>query len=289
MADFLEERLFSLVRYGAGYQDDYEVGITETKGGNEYRNLVHPFPRRKFDVSYLLDNALMWGQLLNLYHRAHGKFAGFRARCLDEYSSNGAITAPTAFDQAMGLVSAGVYQLRKYYGTDATAGASGYPYRVIYKPVAGTVKVSIGATEIRPADWSVATTTGLVTFVANITKAITAITKAASAVLTIGTHTLVIGQSVQVSGVVGMTQINGLRALITAVGGTTITLAINSTAFSTYTSGGSVNTNPQSGEAVQAGFEFDFPVRFDTTLPVGQNYPAHRVIDGVTLIELLNP
>ena len=76
----------------------------------------------------------------------------------------------------MVLVSAGVYQLVKQYGTDKAAGASGYPYRQIKKPVAGTVLVGIGATAIRSADWSVVTTTGVVTFAADQTKSITAIT-----------------------------------------------------------------------------------------------------------------
>lgn len=289
MAEFLEERISSLIRYGSGWQDDYAVNIVTTSGGQEFRSLTHPYPVRRFDVSYLLDTDATYNELLAIYHRAHGKYAGFRARCFDEWSSNARIGVPTAFDQPMLLVSAGVYQLRKFYGTDKAAGASGYAFRLIKKPVAGTVRVAIGPTEIRTADWSVAAATGQVTFAANQTFSITGITKAAQAVITLGTHSLVTGQSVHVSGVAGMTQINGLRALITATTGTAITAAINSTAFGTYTSGGTVNTRPQSGEAVTAGFEFDFPVRFDTTLPVGQDHPRHRAVEGVELIELLNP
>jgi len=71
-------------------------------------------------------------------------------------------------------------------------------------------------------------------------KSITAITKAASAVVTVGTHTFVAGDVVTFSGVVGMTQINGLTAAVTAIDAATITVAINSTGFSTYTSGGTV-------------------------------------------------
>lgn len=290
MPDFLEERLSDLVRYGSSYTDEYAVDIVQTSGGQEYRALVHPFPLRKFDVSYLLDNDKTYAELQAVYHRAHGRFAGFRVRCYDEWSSNGRTGTPTAFDQSMGLVSSGVYQLRKYYGLDKTAGATGYAYREIKKPVAGTVKVGIGATEIRSADWSVVTTTGRVTFAADVTYAITAVTKAASAVITLGTHSLVVGQSVQVSGIItGMTQINGLRALITAKDATTITVAINSTAFTTYASGGVVHTRPQTGETVTSGFEFDFPVRFNTAMPIGQDYPGYRSVDGVELIELLNP
>ena len=289
MPDFLEERLSELVRMGASYQDDYAVDIITTSGGQEYRRLVHQFPVRKFDISYLLDNDQTYAELQAIYHRAHGKYAGFRVRCYDEYSSNGRAGTPTPFDQAMGLVSAGVYQLRKYYGTDKAAGATGYAYREIKKPVAGTARVAIGATEIRSDDWSLVTTTGRVTFAADQTFALTGISKAAQAVLSVASHDLVVGQSVQVSGVSGMTQINGLRALVTATTGTTITVAINSTAFSTWTSGGVIHTRPQAGETVTAGFEFDFPVRFNTTIPIGQDYPGYRSVDGVELMEILNP
>lgn len=289
MPDFLEERISSLIRMGSSYVDDYAVDIVTTSGGQEYRSLVHPFPVRKFDVSYLLDNNQTYAELQAIYHRAHGRFAGFRARCFDEWSSNGRTGTPTAFDQPMGLVSAGVYQLRKLYGTDKAAGATGYAYREIRKPVSGTVRVAIGATEIRNAYWSVDATTGRVTFAADKTIAITGISKASSAVLTVGANSFSVGESVQISGVVGMTQINGMRALVTARDATTITVAINSTAFSTYTSGGVVHTRPQPGESVTAGFEFDFPVRFNTTLPIGQDYPGYRAVDGVELIELLNP
>lgn len=289
MPDFLEERISEAIRMGASYVDDYAVDIVQTSGGQEYRRLVHPFPARKFDLSYLLDNEKTYAQLMALYHRAHGRFAGFRIRCSDEWSSNSRIGTPTAFDQPMGLVSVGVYQLRKYYGTDKTAGASGYAYREIKKPVVGTTKIAIGPTQIRALDWSVDTTTGRVTLAADKPYAITGITKAGSAVITLGSHLMVVGESVQISGVSGMIQINGQRALITAKDATTITVAIDSTLFSTWTSGGIIHTRPQAGETVTAGFEFDFAVRFNTSLPVGQDYSGYRSVDGVELIEVLNP
>lgn len=289
MADFLEERLSDLIRYGSSWQDDFAVNIVKTSGGQEYRSLTHPYPVRSFDISYMLDSARLWSELVGTYMRAHGMYAGFRARCFDEYSSNGPKGSPTAFDQPMLLVSAGVYQMIKQYGTNKAAGASGYAYRQIQKPVAGTTLVGIGATAIRSADWSVATTTGRVTFAAAVTATITSISKSAQAVLTVGAHSFVAGMSVHISGVGGMTQINAQRALITATDATHITVAINSTAYSTYTSGGVVHTRPQAGETVSAGCEFDFPVRFATTLPVGQDYPGWRPVEGVRLVELLNP
>ncbi len=291
MADFLEERINELVRYGASYQDDYSVNIVKTSGGQEYRSLIHPFPLRKFDVSYMLDKASTYAQLLGIYHRAHGTFAGFRVRCYDEWSTNGATGTPTAFDQSCAAISAGAtYQARKYYGTDKSAGATGYAYRNIKKPVSGTVLLAIGATAIRSADFSIDTTTGIFTFSADVTRSITSIGQSSQAQIVVGSgHSFIAGMSVQVSGVSGMTQINGLRALIVSTNSTSITVAINSSAFSTYTAGGVVHTRPQAGELVTWGGEWDFPVRFATTLPVGIDYPGYRPVDGVQLIELLNP
>jgi len=293
MADFLEERLYGAIQYGSSWTDDYMVNITTTSGGQEYRSLIHPFPIRKFDVTFMMDNTTMWADLVNTYHRAHGKYSGFRAKCLDEYTSKAdGLTAPTAYDQTMGVISAGLtYQLRKYYGKDKTAGASGYAYRNIYKSVTDTTSVAIQSTIIRSNDWSVSTTTGVVTFVTNKTTTITGISKATNAVIsTSNTADIVAGQSIYISGCVGMTQINGLRGFVQSVTtNVSITVGINSSAFGTWSSGGTINTNPQIGESVTAGFEFDFPVRFNSTLPIGQNKPIYRDVNNIELIELLNP
>jgi uncharacterized protein (TIGR02217 family) len=289
MADFLEERLSDLIRFGSTWAEDYEVNIVTTSGGQEYRSMPHPFPVRRFDISYLLTRDDLRTTLLATYQRAHGRFAGFRARCYDEWSSNGATGTPTATDQPMLAVTAGAtYQLVKQYGTDKAAGATGYPYRKIRKPVSGTVLVSIGTTAIRSADWSVDTTTGIVTFAADVTASVSSIGQSNPAVLTVGAHSFVTGMAVHISGVSGMTQINGQRALVTAYDATHITVAINSSAFSTYTSGGVVHTRPQTGEVPAAGFEFDFPVRFNSSLPIGQEHPNHRTAEA-ELIEILNP
>ena len=293
MADFLEEVLYSTVKYGSSWQDEYNVNVVETSGGSEYRSLIHPFPKRTFTLDFELATADMWGNILDLYHRAHGTYAGFRAWCIDEDSSNGSLGTPTAFDQDLLFVSAGVYQLRKFYGKSATAGSSGYPYRVIKKPISGSVRVAIGSLEMADSvlNWSVDTTTGVLTFPANGSANITGITKASQAVISLGTESgsHYPGQTVHISGVSGMTQINGLRAMIVSQSPGQITVNLNTTAFSTYTSGGAFNTRPQVGETVTAGFRFHFPVRFKTVLPIGQDYPLHRVVDGVEFVEIFNP
>lgn len=218
MADFLEERLDDRIRYGSAFQDDYSVQIVTTAGGQEYRSLLHAFPVREFDISYLLDNDDSYNKLMAIYHRAHGMYAGFRIRCFDEWSSNGRTSTPTETDQLCLKISTTVWQLRKFYGTNGTAGATGYPYRKVFKPVVGTVKVAVNGTLVAGpgANWTVDTTTGRVTLSA------------------------------------------GVAATVVA-------------------------------DNVRAGFEFDFPVRFATALPLGQDHVSRRSVEGVRLRELLNP
>lgn len=289
MAEFLDELLPIDVRMGASYADEYEVEITQTKGGAEYRRLVHPYPTRHFTIHYTLQTADLWSRVISLYHRAYGMLAGFRVRCKDDYST-AAIGSHAPTDSAALKLSDGVYQLQKEYGKGAAALSIGYPVRAIYKPVASTVRVAIGSLEILNTpvvNWTLGTT-GQITFSANKSKSVTAITKAASAVVTVGTHTLLVGESVYFSGVAGMTQINGLRGLITAIGATTITVAINSTGFSTYTSGGTVNTRPQTGETVSSGCEFDIPCRFNSRIDIQHIASDVREAGDIDIVELLN-
>lgn len=293
MAEFLEERLPINVRAGASYSDQYEVEITQTASGSEYRRLVHPYPVRVYNVFYTQQTANLWSDILALYHRAYGMFAGFRVKALDDYTTNARIAAPTATDQTLEVITAGtVYQLQVAYGTGGTPLSIGEPVRTIFKPVASTTKVAIGTLEQTVTTmWSVDTTTGRVTFAANKTRSVTGtgITQAASAVVEVGSHTFVTGESVYFSGVVGMTQINGLRGTITGYDATHITVAINSTAFTAWSSGGTVNTNPQTGEVVYGGCEFDIPCRFNSRIDVTSLAPGVRESSQIEIIELLNP
>ncbi|OYW62748.1 MAG: hypothetical protein B7Z31_00310 [Rhodobacterales bacterium 12-65-15] len=291
MAEFLEERLPVDIRMGATYADEYAIEVTQTANGSEYRRLVHGYPRRVFNVSYMKLTSDLWSGLLALYHRAYGMFAGFRVKCLDDYTTNSRTATPTAVDQLLAVVTAGsVYQLQVAYGAGGTPLSIGRPVRTIFKPVTGTTKVAIGALEQAVTTmWSVADTTGRITFAANKTRAVTGITQAASAVVTVGAHTFVTGESVYFSGVVGMTQINTLRGTITAIAATTITVAINSTAFTAYSSAGTVNTSPQTGELVYGGCEFDIPCRFNSR--IDQIARTHELFETgeIEIIELLNP
>lgn len=75
-------------------------------------------------------------------------------------------------------------------------------------------------------------------YVPAVVSAISAITKAAAAQITATAHGRTTGDSVQVFGAAGMTQINGAFLSCTVVDANTVTIPMDSTGFSTYTSGG---------------------------------------------------
>ena len=274
---FLEERLVvDAVILGASYVDEYNVEVVETTGDQEYRRLINPYPKRRFKLDFTMENTRVYAEVLNLYHKCFGRFKGFRVKCLDDYSTNGYTGVPTHLDATPTKLAARSYQLRRLYNNGGE--------RTLFKPVAGTLKFGIKGLD-RSAFVTVNTATGIVTVLATALQAITAITKATQAVVTIGTHSFTTTEQVYFSDIVGMTQMNGLTGTITAVAATTITVNINSTAFGTYTSGGRIE--PLSG--ITFGCEYDIPVRFDTAVEVLQDEYALRSLQGVELVELINP
>lgn len=286
MAAFLEERFPPDINYGSGFRDIGAVRVTTTAGGDEYRSLDHPFARCALDVEFSRQRDEVIARIIDLNRRANGKYRGFRVYNYNDFSTNNYRDTPTAFDQPMSLVSAGVYQLMRWYGNPADATCA---RRRIRKPAAGSVAVGVGGAALPSAQWSVDTTTGLITLAANKSRSITGITKASQAVLTVGTNTFAVGESVVVTGVAGMTQINGLRALVTAKpSSSTIQVAINSALFSDYLNSGTVQTQPAAGESVTAGCVFDIPMRFDVDLS-GSFIGPGILGTTATLTEILNP
>jgi hypothetical protein len=112
-------------------------------------------------------------------------------------------------------------------------------------------------------------------------RTITNISKAASAVVTVGTgHSFYVGDVVSFSGVVGMTQINGLTGTVSAKNTTQITVNINSSGFSNYASGGTatgeeyrIDTDYQE-EDLQ---EIQFVQSADVITLVHPNYPPQEL------------
>ncbi|MDX2350408.1 MAG: DUF2460 domain-containing protein [Porticoccus sp.] len=295
---FIEERFNESFSYGSGIGKQYAVEVTVTAGGNEYRKLSHPYPVLTADLDFS-NRTETWvsDYIRDLYDRSLGMFGGLRWKNPTDYSTNARKGAPTYNDQAC-VISGTDYQIVKWYGTEGGATAS---RRRIRKPVTSTTLVGIRDDAGNPVqslnNWTVDTTTGLITFSANNQKTVTSISQAASAVVGFGTtHSFIVNDTVHLSSVSGMAEINGLRGTVTATGANDITVDIDSTLFTAFAVASPnlavVNTSPQSTETVAAGCEFDIPVRFDSdSVESLLTRNSTDVIMGTSLrlIELLNP
>lgn len=290
---FLEEVFTGCIDYGSAKDRRYAVDVVTDAADNAYPILRHPYVIARFEAGVSnRTHADMMDDIIGLFDRCGGTFGGFRVKDITDYTTNNWIDAPTFRDQLCVAVSAasGTYQITRWYGTEGGTTAA---RRRIRKPVAGSVLAGIrdaSGNDHQITAFSVDTTIGIITLSANKTDTIVGITQAASAVVDIGTNTISVGDSVHFSGVSGMTQINGRRGQVTAKPDSThITVNINTTGFSAYTSGGTINTRPQTGETVRAGCEFDIPCRFESDLSgiMHTNYDA--LSTTVTLVEWLNP
>jgi uncharacterized protein (TIGR02217 family) len=247
--------------YGSRGGPGYSTDISETKSGYETAILEWSKARHRYSAAYGPRTQAQLEVVRAFFHIVRGKGYGFRFKDWDDYKSCSIAATPAATDQTLGTGDGVIvaFQLYKTY----SYGAESYS-RAITRPVSGTTLVSIQ--DVTDPRWTVSTVTGIVTFSADITKTINAITQAAQAQITFtASHGLSVGHTFHVASVSGMTQINGQRVTVTAVDSSTqVTVNVNSTGYSAYTSGGTIHTIPQTGEEVKAGYEFDVPVRFDT-------------------------
>jgi uncharacterized protein (TIGR02217 family) len=229
----------------------FKTIIVTGAAGSEQRVMQWSEARWYYDVSHALRNPTEADVLLAFFLARGGRTDGFRFKDWASYQGT---------NEGVTYAGGPTFQLRKLY----TSGAISY-VRTIYKPVSGTVTARKNGSNI--AGITVATTTGIVTLPVTASGSITAITKAANAAVTLSAaHPFANGDYIYFSGVGGMTQINGLVGVVTAVGGggsVTFSVNIDSTLFSTYTSGGTAAYYARGTDTLDATFEFDVPVRFD--------------------------
>ena len=282
MAD-IESRFPDTILLNSVISESFSTGVTVYGNGTEHRNINWANSLKSFQVPKrdLAENIKV---LLGWFRSAQGRGTAFRLK--DPYDYKSSVLMISTISDTDQTIAAGdgstlAFQLIKNYTT-----ASVTTSRLIKKPVSGTTVISIQDVP-QTNDWSVDTTTGIVTFEADGTGAITGITQAASAVVSSTAHPLSINDTVYFKDVVGMTEINGLRGTVTSVNANDFTVDINSSAFSAYSSAGTFHTLPQSGEDIKAGYEYDLKVRFDQDqLDIILTSGGFHTIDSLVIKEL---
>lgn len=280
---FLETPRFPTdINYGVTGGPKYKTNIIEKNSGWENANAVWPQGRHEYDLVYAVKDQVTIESLLAFFHAVKGRSLGFRFKDWADYKSCGVDSNPTFLDQQVNDTPNGVirtFQLAKNYIKGSTA-----TVRQIRKPVVGTVTVGIGG--LAATGVTLDSTTGIITFPVDATASITGATKANPCVLT-ANNTLTANDTIYISGVVGMTQLNGNRYKVLSRTSTTITIDVNSTSFGTYTSGGTFHTLPQTGEIITAGFEFDVPVRFtNDEMTISIDNFSTRTVQNLNLTEI---
>ena len=258
---FSEDRLCSgYICYGTNGGPEYSTDIVVLNSGYEQTNKNWQYARGKWDFG---DRKMPQPELYDIikFFRARGGRAeGFRFK--DWADFNCAVTEGI-LAQGQGTGMPTLQMMKQYlHGVDVDL-------RVIAKPVTNTTAFfrNGNALVFGSAAGNIAldTTTGLVTFAPDLIATITGITQAANGVVTTSVaHGFTTGQDIYLTGIGGMTQLNGLVANITVLTTTTFSLNMNTTAFSAYISGGNAELFPQPADRLTWSGQFDVPARFDT-------------------------
>lgn len=135
-----------------------------TLGSNrESRNARWAHSRRRYEAGYGVKTLAQLAQVIDFFEERRGRLYGFRWRDRADHASCAPGASPTPTDQKLGTGDGAraSFQLTKTYG-----GAFSAYVRDIAKPVAGSVRVAVDGAEKPAPDFSVDTTTGIVTFLA---------------------------------------------------------------------------------------------------------------------------
>lgn len=257
---------------GPGYQTD----IVVVNSGAESRNANWALARHQYEAGEMAKLPAVYQPIKAFFHAVKGRALPFRFKDWLDFQ----------VDHGNGVVGSGVAGFgdgRKtaYLGKKYTAGAT-TTVRTINKPITANApalkKNGIALNEgVLPGNWEVDLSSGLITFTATTTKNITGITNANPAVVTSASHGFTNGQTVFIESVVGMTQVNNLPFIAANVATNTFQLSgINSSAYGTYSAGGTASIYPQPIDTLTWEGEFDVPCRFDIDQMRGEVMDKHK-------------
>ncbi|MHA1523449.1 MAG: phage distal tail protein, Rcc01695 family [Alphaproteobacteria bacterium] len=149
---------------GATGGPERRTNIVTLASGFEERNAVWADSRRRYDAGYGIKSLDNLHAIIAFFEARLGRLHGFRWKDRADFKSLAPQGPVGDQDGALGTGdgSTTAFQLVKTY----SSGAQTYA-RTIKKPVAGTVKVALdGAGQTETTDFTVDSTTGIVTFVA---------------------------------------------------------------------------------------------------------------------------
>jgi len=157
---FHEVRFPDDISRGARGGPERRTQIVELASGDEERNASWANSRRRYDVAYGIRRADDLAAVVAFFEARNGRLHGFRFKDWGDHKSCLPSQAPRPTDQVIGTGDGTVtqFQLVKRYSSGAQSWT-----RSITKPVAGSVSIALNGVP-QASGWTVATTTGVITF-----------------------------------------------------------------------------------------------------------------------------
>ena len=159
---FHEVRFPGAISFGSTGGVERRTEVVALVSGYEHRNTPWEQSRRRYDAGLGVRSLDDLAEVLGFFEARRGQLYGFRWKDWLDHKSGLPSAAPGALDQTVGTGdgTATDFQLVKVYAP----GANEFR-RQITKPVSGTVQVAVdGAAQAEETDFTVDTTTGVVTF-----------------------------------------------------------------------------------------------------------------------------
>lgn len=160
---FHEIRFPANLSFGSLGGPERRTEIVALANGFEERNTPWAQARRRYDAGLGLRSLEDVEQLIAFFEARQGMLHGFRWKDWSDYKTSRASAAVTALDQPLGSGdgTTRVFQLAKTYRSGDWS-----VQRQITKPVAGSVRMALGGTEVpETLGWTLDDSTGRVTFV----------------------------------------------------------------------------------------------------------------------------
>lgn len=154
------------ISFGSQSTPRYKTTVVVLGSGHEQRNAQWSQSRNRYDAAYGVKDVSDLESVINYFHAMEGRTHGFRFKDPLDYNTGGYKSSNSTTDVIQNATADGAtatFQLIKRYtkGTRTTV-------RNITKPVDGTVLVAIdGGTLTEGVDYSVNTTTGIITFLSS--------------------------------------------------------------------------------------------------------------------------
>jgi uncharacterized protein (TIGR02217 family) len=262
---FLETPRFPyLLALGVTGGPEFMTEVVTISSGFEQRPSIWTQSKQKWDASTAIRTLTDWQAIQDYFYVMMGRANGFRFLDPSDYtvSYSRGVVQPLMNGLFVGTPGLGygvpTGQLAKKYSQGALS-----HYRSIRKPTAVNYQAQLDGSNVAT---TLDTTTGIVTYTATQSKAISTHTIGAAHVLHLASAfspNFTNGQRVYITGVTGSAAalLNGLSHNISNVSGADLTLSTVTTGLTA--SGGTAYFYYQASNVLTWKGEFDVPVRFD--------------------------